>query len=93
MRISRFLPLLLAGAVSLSGALMPSVLGPAASHSVEAPARVQARPNIVVIMVDDMRDDDLRFMPNTRRFLRGRGVRFLNSFSPNPLCCPARPRC
>ena len=82
--------MLLAGTVSVLGTLLPSVLGPPASHSVEAPARVQARPNIVVIMVDDMRDDDLRFMPNTRRYLRDRGVRFLNSFSPNPLCCPAR---
>lgn len=48
------------------------------------------RPNIVLIMVDDMRQDDLRFMPHTRRLVGDAGVRFVNAFSPNPLCCPAR---
>ncbi|WP_028660404.1 sulfatase family protein [Nocardioides insulae] len=47
-------------------------------------------PNIVVVMTDDMRADDLRFAPTVRRVLRDRGVQFVNSFSPFPLCCPAR---
>jgi arylsulfatase A-like enzyme len=41
-------------------------------------------------MVDDMRDDDLKYMPWTRRLLVRKGVRFVNSFAPFPLCCPAR---
>jgi len=48
------------------------------------------RPNIVFIMVDDMRDDDVRYMPWTRRLVGDRGVRFVNSFVPLPRCCPAR---
>lgn len=48
------------------------------------------RPNIVVIMTDDMREDELQWMPNVRRLLEEEGVRFVNSFSPYPLCCPAR---
>ncbi len=48
------------------------------------------RPNIVVIMTDDMREDELAFMPNVQRLIEDRGVRFVNSFSPYPLCCPAR---
>jgi N-acetylglucosamine-6-sulfatase len=48
------------------------------------------QPNIVVIMVDDMRDDDLRHMPRVRRLVGGQGVRFVNAFSPYPWCCPAR---
>ncbi|MFL6135588.1 MAG: sulfatase [Nocardioidaceae bacterium] len=48
------------------------------------------RPNVVVIMTDDARNDDLRFMPNVRHFLGDQGVRFTNAFSPQPLCCPAR---
>lgn len=48
------------------------------------------RPNIVWIVVDDMRADDLQYMPRTRRLLGDRGVTFANSFSPYPLCCPAR---
>ncbi len=49
-----------------------------------------ARPNVLFVMVDDMRDDDLRFMPQVRRLIGAQGVRFRNAFSPYPLCCPAR---
>ena len=48
------------------------------------------RPNVLVLMMDDMRDDDLQFMPNVQRLITDEGVRFTNTFSPHPLCCPAR---
>ena len=51
---------------------------------------VQKRPNVVMIVADDMRTDDLRFMPHTRALIGDQGVTFANSFSPYPLCCPAR---
>ncbi|MGH3362720.1 MAG: sulfatase-like hydrolase/transferase, partial [Nocardioides sp.] len=47
-------------------------------------------PNVVMIVVDDMRADELRWMPRARRLIGGQGVRFVNSFAPYPLCCPAR---
>ena len=50
----------------------------------------KTKPNIVVVMADDMRADDLRFMPSLRELVTSRGLRFRNSFSPYPLCCPAR---
>ena len=50
----------------------------------------RTQPNIVVFMTDDARDDDVRFMPNVRRLIEQQGVRFVNTFSPQPLCCPAR---
>ncbi len=59
----------------------------------EAPAvrePKQKRPNVLVIEADDMRSDDLRFMPNVRRLLQRRGLSFENSFAPYPLCCPSR---
>jgi arylsulfatase A-like enzyme len=59
----------------------------ASSESIRAPG---GRPNVVVIMTDDMRTDDLRWMPQTRRLIGRQGARFVNSFSPYPLCCPAR---
>ena len=55
-----------------------------------AAAAPQPRPNIVVIAVDDMAERDLKAMPLTRQLIAKRGVRFTNSFSPFPLCCPAR---
>lgn len=60
------------------------------AQAVEPEVYIGLRPNLVVIMVDDMRDDELRFMPRTGRLLGGYGVRFVNSFSPYPSCCPAR---
>ena len=51
---------------------------------------IPEQPNIVVVMADDMRADDLRFMPHVRRLVAGTGLSFRNSFSPYPLCCPAR---
>ena len=65
--------------------------GPSAA-SVERQERQQdrARPNVVVVMADDMRADDLRFMPHVRRLVAARGLTYENAFSPYPLCCPAR---
>ena len=56
----------------------------------KSPAAEAKRPNVIVVMMDDMRDDELVFSPAVRRFLGERGLRFENSFSPLPLCCPAR---
>ncbi|QNN52848.1 sulfatase family protein [Nocardioides mesophilus] len=60
---------------------------PAVPHYAGPPAK---RPNVVVVMADDMRTDDLRFMPSVRRLMGRTGLTFRNSFSPDPLCCPAR---
>ena len=51
---------------------------------------LHGRPNIFVIETDDMRWDDLRFMPNVRHLIEARGLSFENSFAPYPLCCPSR---
>jgi N-acetylglucosamine-6-sulfatase len=60
-----------------------------AAESLTGPRGV-ARPNILVITADDMRADDLRWMPHVRHELAARGLSFRDSFTPNPLCCPAR---
>lgn len=48
------------------------------------------RPNLVFVLTDDMRDDDLAAMPITRRLLADEGMEFTDAISPHPLCCPAR---
>jgi len=48
------------------------------------------RPNLVLIMTDDMRADELRWMPRTRHFFADKGVDFVNAFASHPVCCPAR---
>jgi arylsulfatase A-like enzyme len=67
--------------------------GPATSTDASPAAALVAsgdRPNILLVMTDDMRHDDITYMPNVRRFLQERGTDFRNSFAPTPLCCPNR---
>ena len=79
----RVLPLAsVALGVLLSLGLMGSIPADA-----EAPT---AKPNIVFILADDMRKDDLRYMPKTRSVLKAKGMTFQNAFVTNALCCPSR---
>jgi arylsulfatase A-like enzyme len=48
------------------------------------------KPNIVFILTDDMRKDDLQYMPKTIELLQSRGMTFQNAFVSNSLCCPSR---
>lgn len=56
----------------------------------ETVPRTGSRPNILVIETDDMRWDELRWMPTVRRLIEDTGLTFANSFAPYPLCCPSR---
>jgi N-acetylglucosamine-6-sulfatase len=47
-------------------------------------------PNIVLILTDDQRFDELSRMPTVKQELIGKGVRFNDAFVVNPLCCPSR---
>lgn len=73
-------------------AVVASVLAGVGGPSASAPGEVAAarRPNVVLIVTDDMRADELRYLPKTRRLLVRQGVRFTNALSPHPMCCPAR---
>ena len=53
-------------------------------------ATADPRPNIVLILTDDMRWDELENMPKTMAFLAANGVRFTQAYVPNSLCCPSR---
>lgn len=80
---------------SLSASLLveqgASAVGPATiSERSAAASQAVARPNILVIFTDDMRRDEMRFMPRTRRLIGRRGVVYRKGLSENPLCCPFR---
>ncbi|MBA2535238.1 MAG: sulfatase-like hydrolase/transferase [Rubrobacter sp.] len=49
-----------------------------------------ARPNFVFILTDDMRKDDLEYMPKTHSLLEVGGMSFENAFVSNALCAPSR---
>lgn len=56
----------------------------------QAPRAAADSPNTLVVVVDDMRADDLRVLPRTRDWLARHGIRFDAAYAPTPLCCPAR---
>jgi arylsulfatase A-like enzyme len=69
---------------------------PAAAPASASAATSRPRPaaddrlNIVLILTDDQRLDDLAVMPNVDRLLGAQGVTFANTFTSTPLCCPSR---
>lgn len=63
---------------------------PAASA---VPQRVYERPNIVMILADDLDATSTPVwtaMPRTAELIRDRGMEFTESFAPMPICCAAR---
>ena len=48
------------------------------------------RPNILVVMTDDMALTDVKQMPKVRKLLARRGTSFANAINSFPLCCPSR---
>ena len=82
------MPTRLSLAAVVAGALLAALL-PGATTPPSAVAGTAEQPNVVLVYVDDMRADDLRFMPFTRKAL-GDGAKFTDAISPHPLCCPAR---
>jgi N-acetylglucosamine-6-sulfatase len=67
-------------------------LGMTASHPESSLAKTASKPNIIFILTDDMRKDDLnaRYMPKTSSLLADQGMSFENAFVSTPVCCPSR---
>ena len=77
---------LLSVAIALAVLLISEVWSGAAREA----RALTKKPNIVFILADDMRFDDLRYMPKTRSALKDRGMAFQNAFVSTPQCCPSR---
>ena len=68
-----------------------ALLLPAASATARPTgADRDGRPNILVVMTDDMAATDLAMMPNVQRLLAKQGTTFDNAITSFPLCCPSR---
>ena len=65
---------------------------PAAEASAQESDQASAAdgPNVVVVMTDDQRYDDMGPIPNTRRLIGDAGVTFSRYYASYPVCCPAR---
>jgi arylsulfatase A-like enzyme len=86
-------PVGLALAATLVATLLPGGPGEAVA-AVPAGAigidRADQRPNVVLIVADDMRLESLQSMPRTQRLLVDKGTRFTQGMVPTALCCPSR---
>ena len=74
----------------LSVALSVALLSAASSTTPREAQAITAKPNFVFILADDMRKDDLTYMPKTRALLGEQGMTFSNAYVSNALCCPSR---
>lgn len=53
-------------------------------------AAAPVEPSVVVVLADDMRADELRYLPNVQRLLMDEGMTFRRAFVSNSTCCPSR---
>ncbi len=51
---------------------------------------VFTRPNVLIIVTDDQRVDQMRVLPRTNGLFKSGGVTFSNAYAATPLCCPSR---
>jgi len=72
-------------------ATVPGLLSTAAgaARGPQAPGAA-TKPNMIHILVDDMRFDDYRHMKNLKRLLIGKGLDFRAQFVAYPYCAPSR---
>jgi N-acetylglucosamine-6-sulfatase len=60
------------------------------TSSMPLKAQEARKPNIIFILTDDMRKDELGRMPLTQDLLAAKGTTFNNAFVPYGTCCPSR---
>lgn len=78
-------------AIGAAGVLTGAGREPAGQRSgAEEAGSAQRARNVVVVMTDDMRFDDLAAMPFTRSTFAEQGARFTRAYDDFPLCCPSR---
>ncbi len=88
---ARFGVLLLAAALAAGvSSASPGRGAAAVPPRVAAGAEPAGQPNIVLVLVDDMRTDELQWLDDTRRLVGDHGVAFPKAIAPHPLCCPSR---
>jgi arylsulfatase A-like enzyme len=79
------------GAAVVAGAAVAVTLLPVGQAGAQSePNAAASGPNVVVVMTDDQRYDDMALLPKTRRLIGQAGVTFTRSYVSYPVCCPSR---
>ena len=87
------LVLLLAGLLAGSPSALPAAVSQTKGEPYEASGPAQAvpnSPNVVVVLVDDARYDDLATLPVIKSRIGATGATLTDFYAPFPLCCPSR---
>ncbi len=72
-----------------AAAVLGLVLAGLATSSPSASA-TNTKPNVVIVILDDMRLDQIGAMPLTRQLFATGGITFPKAYVSDPLCCPSR---
>jgi N-acetylglucosamine-6-sulfatase len=83
----RAAPAAVVALAALGASLLPAGGAPAQEAS---PGGAASGPNVVLLMTDDQRYDDMGPLPKTRRLIGKAGVTFTRSYVSYPVCCPSR---
>jgi len=70
-------------AAALVALFIPATEVPAAAAAAE-------RPNVMIVISDDQRDDQMKVMRQTRSIFGDGGTELANGYVTTPLCCPSR---
>jgi N-acetylglucosamine-6-sulfatase len=73
-----------------SAAVAVLFFSPITGNTPTAAPTTADKPNFIFILTDDMRKDDLKYMPKTRILLGTEGMQFEKAFVSLPVCCPSR---
>jgi arylsulfatase A-like enzyme len=63
---------------------------PAGADARPGSAGDDGRPNVLLVMTDDMAASDIKAMPRVRELLSKQGTSFSDAITTFPLCCPSR---
>ena len=78
------------GQITVTAMCAAAVVGVLAVPAGARTTMPDGRPNVLVIMTDDMSAQDLRQLPNIKSYLADQGTSFDNAVDSFPLCCPSR---
>src|SRR5215217_3388318 len=71
-------------------ALLVVGVAPPPGQVEEGVAQTRERPNIVLILTDDLDTESVSVMPELKSLLIEEGTTFNNAFVTDPMCCPSR---
>src|SRR5262245_36183447 len=74
----------------LIAALVACVAGLAGIVWLRSTVAAPPRPNILVILTDDQRLDDMKALTKTEVLIAQQGTTFANAYVATALCCPSR---